>query len=186
MKTEFKTKFLQHLIEKKEDKGFTLIELLVVIIIIGILSAIALPSFLNQANKARQSEARTYTGSANRAQQAFFSERNFFTTDINRLDLGIASSTDNYTYEVSEAGAAGTDQAILFFAHPENTETLQAYVGGVQVGRTDTAGSGAATTLGKLCQSVAPSAANPTAVVFNVPDGQPACFTTGDVWEALG
>ncbi len=44
---------------QENNEGFSLIELLVTVIIISILSAIALPSFLNQANKARQSEAQT-------------------------------------------------------------------------------------------------------------------------------
>ena len=39
----------------REDQGFTLIELLIVIIIIGILAAIAIPMFLNQRDKARDS-----------------------------------------------------------------------------------------------------------------------------------
>lgn len=104
MKTEFKAKFLQHVAKKRKEEGFTLIELLVVIIIIGILSAIALPSFLNQANKAKQSEAKQYLASINKGQQASYAESSAFVTDISNigeLGLGIKSATSNYTYALS-------------------------------------------------------------------------------------
>ncbi len=161
MKSEFQAKFLQHLAQKREEKGFTLIELLVVIIIIGILSAIALPSFLNQANKAKESEAKQYVGSMNRTQQAYFLEKNTFSSDISLLGLGIKTQTTNYTYGIASPGASSA----INYGQSQNTTTLRHYVGGVQVGQT--AGN-EATTLATLCQSTKPtSAASSTGVGFN-------------------
>lgn len=99
MYAEIKVKFLQHLNQKKQDQGFTLIELLVVIIIIGILSAIALPSFLSQSAKARASEARSNVGALNRVQQAYYFEHQTFTGTIADLGVGIPLSCNTSTTE---------------------------------------------------------------------------------------
>jgi type IV pilus assembly protein PilA len=118
MTSNLKARLLQHFINKKKEGGFTLIELLVVIIIIGILAAIALPSFLNQANRARESEASTYTGTINRAQQAYRLENPEFARYFNELEAGIGSTTGTtdadivtefYTYAIVNASATRAD-----------------------------------------------------------------------------
>ncbi|TWH40110.1 type IV pilin-like G/H family protein [Dulcicalothrix desertica] len=157
MKTELKAKFIQHILnKKKEDEGFTLIELLVVIIIIGILSAIALPSFLNQANKAKQSESKTYVGSMNRAQQAQYMEGGAFadTANFGKLGLGVRTETQNYQYKaVLKGTTAVTNQAVLKVA----TAPLKAYIGGVQIATIGATSE--ATTLAILCEAKTAGAA---------------------------
>ena len=161
MKSELEAKFLQHLADKKKDQGFTLIELLVVIIIIGILSAIALPSFLNQANKAKQSEAKQYVGTLNRVQQSYYLEKSEFASELTNLADPIPAETDNYAYTLSPATPA-SGNAISYGT--SKAAALKSYNGMVAV--IVVINSSDATTTAILCEADAPGTsqlADPTA-----------------------
>jgi type IV pilus assembly protein PilA len=84
-------------------RGFTLIELLVSIVIIGLLSAIALPSYLNQAGKARSSEAKSTIGTVNRSQQAYRFERGTFANSLADLDVQVTGKF--YLYSIANINA---------------------------------------------------------------------------------
>lgn len=176
MKTELKAKFLQHLNQKKQDQGFTLIELLVVIIIIGILSAIALPSFLNQANKAKQSEAKQYAGSMNRAQQAYYLENSSFSSEIGQLGLGIATETANYQYVIVPEGTTGAANEARSLK-----DALKSYAGGVQLGTVEATSE--ATTLAVLCESNDVGIENGALNGINYGANEPTCAGTYKLLE---
>ncbi|OLP18927.1 hypothetical protein BST81_08420 [Leptolyngbya sp. 'hensonii'] len=156
MKTEFKAKFLQHFAQKcSREKGFTLIELLVVIIIIGILAAIALPSFLNQATKARQAEAKQNIGSMNRAQTAYMIENEIFAATLSDLGLGIQTQTVHYRYSISPVeGIIGNNATLTINNQSVSLNAnLRSYAGGVALGFVATDDHTEAVVLTVLCET---------------------------------
>ncbi len=121
------------------EGGFTLIELLVVIVILGILAAIALPSFLSQTSKAKQVEAKTTLGTINRAQQAYFLENARFADQIEELGVGIPTVSNNYLYTVSANPSTPAGTYVIQHAAAKNA-SLKAYAsiaGLVAVGSED-------------------------------------------------
>ncbi|MEH1788449.1 MAG: type IV pilin-like G/H family protein [Nostoc sp.] len=102
-------------------------------------------------NKAKQSEAINYVGTMNRAQQAFFLENNQFTSDWDKLRIGIKSSTENYAYSI----VAIDDKRIVQNVGLAKTEGLKSYTGIVFVKKN--ASTGETNTLAKLCESIQPT-----------------------------
>jgi len=90
------------------SRGFTLIEVMIVVAIIGILLAVALPSYQDTLQKGRRSDGMSALLDASNRQEQFMLDRSTYTADM--TDLGFAAnpyiSEEGY-YSIA-AAACGT------------------------------------------------------------------------------
>jgi prepilin-type N-terminal cleavage/methylation domain-containing protein len=94
------------------EKGFTLIELLVVMLIIGILAAIAIPTFFNQKEKAKDADTKAMAHAAQTAIETYAVDSNGTYAGADGDDLhAIESTVPNTaggTVVTDHTGAAGS------------------------------------------------------------------------------
>ena len=87
---------LRKRLEGRTEEGFTLIELMVVVLIIAILLAIAIPSFLGARGKAQDRAAQSNARNALTAEKTFYTDNQVYTVDPTSMK-GIEPSLDYVT-----------------------------------------------------------------------------------------
>jgi type IV pilus assembly protein PilE len=110
-------------------RGFTLIELMVTVAVVGILSAIALPSYTQYVQKGRRVDAKNAVQDLALREERFFSTNNHYSKSATDLGFTVfpvdvnASGTSYYSLDVSMPDSADSFKVT---ATPKDSQTADA------------------------------------------------------------
>jgi type IV pilus assembly protein PilE len=92
----------QRSIRRAAQPGFTLIELMLVVVLLGILAAVALPTYHSQVLKGRRADAITALSNIQQLQERMRSNRSSYVSTLG--DLGLAEASEHYQLSLSGVG----------------------------------------------------------------------------------
>ena len=107
--------------KRASSNGFTLIEMMIVVVIIGVLASIAYPAYNRYSTQTRRSDAKIALTQAASSQERFYSDCNWYATDLPgarvcgaapadvnaRLNLPATSPEGHYTLAIAAGNIAG-------------------------------------------------------------------------------
>lgn len=99
------------------QRGFTLIELMIVVAVVGILAAVAYPSYMDQVRKGRRAEAQAALLNIGARQQQTLLDVRSYRSSLADLNVGLPATVQQ-TYTVTLVLGTGTVPAFTATAAP--------------------------------------------------------------------
>lgn len=137
----------------KKTAGFTLIEMMIVVAIIGILAAIAYPSYQEYVLRGNRSEGQALLNDAAARQERYFAQNNAYVTaqaNIARLGMRntsgttVTSDTGKYTLTISSPNNSG---GYLLTATPQGAQAKDTKCGNLTLNAMGTRGVSGSTSV---------------------------------------
>ena len=104
---------------RKDERGFTLIELLVVVIILGILTAIAVPSYLSFKSRANDSAAKSNVRAIVPSIESYFADNEAYTG----MTLTALQATYDQALDITQFSLSGVSATSYCVSSTSGTET---------------------------------------------------------------
>jgi len=105
----------------KHENGFTLIELMITVVIIGILAAVALPSYTSYLRKGARAEAQTFMMEISQRQGQFLLDNRAYAASVTALGITAPASVAS-KYTITLTVPASTPPSFTVTATPSGDQ----------------------------------------------------------------